>query len=177
MALATNTQLPAAGKTSRQPASAQKRKLALELARAKFSEKGLPEQMLSRIEIEPWRAPSSHDKNNAAIGAFTLPLPGHSGILHSVLFIASDTDGHLTPEFTWTKISESEAGSEVLRFVDQADLFGDGQQEVRRGFSRTRRQSVPNLSTDKGRQSLGASLRDRIEWMRLISMQLRDARH
>jgi hypothetical protein len=59
-------------------------------------------------------------------------LPGNSGIFHSVLFIASGTDGHLTPEFTWTKNSESEAGSEVLRFVDQADLFGDGQPEVRR---------------------------------------------
>jgi hypothetical protein len=53
MALATNTQLPAAGKTSRQPASAQERKLALQLARAKFSEKGLPKRCCCGLKLNP----------------------------------------------------------------------------------------------------------------------------
>jgi hypothetical protein len=47
-----------------------------------------------------------------------------------LFFIASERAGQLVPEFVWVKMSKSETANEALRFVDQADLFGDGQEEI-----------------------------------------------
>src|SRR6202158_3343435 len=52
MALATNATLPASETSSRQAASPEERKLALQLAREKFAESGLPAKLLPRIAVE-----------------------------------------------------------------------------------------------------------------------------
>jgi hypothetical protein len=131
MALATNAKLPRSEKSSRQAPSPAERKLALQLAREKFADQGLPAGLLSRIEIENLThtilAPK---KSSALIGALNLPLPGDSGITHYLFFIASESEGQLIPEFVWMKISKTESENEALRFVDQVDLFGDGQEEI-----------------------------------------------
>jgi hypothetical protein len=47
-----------------------------------------------------------------------------------LFFVASERAGQLVPEFVWVKMSKSATDNEALRFVDQADLFGDGQEEI-----------------------------------------------
>jgi hypothetical protein len=131
MALATNAKLTLAESSGRYAPSPGEHKLALQLANEKFAEHGLARELLSRIQIENLTftriAPS---KSPVLLGSFSLPLPGDSGITHYLFFIASESGGQLAPEFVWTKIATTETENEALHFVDQADLFGDGQQEV-----------------------------------------------
>jgi len=64
------------------------------------------------------------------IASFSLDAGDNQGLLHSVFLVASQLGEKLQPEFLWIHLSESETDEEHLRFVDHADLFGNGQDEV-----------------------------------------------
>lgn len=131
MALATNAKLSASESSARQTTSREERELALHLASEKFAEHKLPPELLSRIQIENLtRTTIAPRKTSTLVGSFSLPLPGDSGITHYLFFIASESGGQLVSEFVWAKISKTNTENEALHFVDQADLFGDGQQEI-----------------------------------------------
>ena len=131
MALATNAELPSSENSSRQSPSAEERKFALQLANESFAAKGFGEQLRQKITIENLTHTTlGPDRLPVLVGSIALPLNDDSGLIHGFFFIASETDGKPVPEFQWMHISQAEAGSELLRLVDQADLFGDGQEEL-----------------------------------------------
>ena len=131
MALATNAPHPASETSSRQGPSADERKFAVQLANQQFSQRGLSAALLSKIKTENLThtilAPR---KTPALIGSATLAVGDESGLVHGMFFIAESKDNTIIPEFVWVNLSQAEAASEVLKLVDQADLFGDGEEEI-----------------------------------------------
>jgi hypothetical protein len=130
-ALATNADRGYFRVASREPATAEQRGAALALAREIFSRHGIPEALLPNVRAEyvtrTYLAPSPQP---SLMGSFSLDAGDHEGLLHSVFFVASQPGEKLQPEFLWIHLSESETDEEHLRFVDHADLFGNGQDEV-----------------------------------------------
>jgi hypothetical protein len=130
-ALATNAELHDFRVASRESATAEQRTAALALAREIFSEHGIPEALLPKVQVEyltrTYLAPSALA---SLIGSFTLDTGDSEGLLHSLFFIASQPSEKLVPELVWLHISETEMDEEHLRLVDHADLFGNGQDEV-----------------------------------------------
>jgi hypothetical protein len=130
-ALATNTDPGYFRVASREPATAEQRGAALALAREIFSQHGIPEALLPNVRAEyvtrTYLAPSPQP---SLIGSFSLDAGDNEGLLHSIFFVASQPGEKLQPEFLWIHLAESEADQEHLRFVDHADLFGNGQDEV-----------------------------------------------
>jgi hypothetical protein len=130
-ALATNAEQTDFRVASREPATSEQRASAVALARELFSEHGISEKLLSNIRVEyltrTYLAPSPLP---SLIGSFILDTGDSDGLLHSLFFIASQPGEKLVPDLVWTHLSESEMDEEHLRFVDHADLFGNGQDEV-----------------------------------------------
>lgn len=100
------------------------------------------------------------------IGSFSLNASDNEELRHSIFFVASQPVEKLQPEFLWIHLSETETDEEHLRFVEQADLFGNGQDEVvaqarlsgnpdssLRGFSQKERQRP--LGTDFQNRAVG----------------------
>jgi hypothetical protein len=130
-ALATNAE-PADFRTaSREPATAEQRTSAIALAREVFSQHGVRESLLPRVRAEyvtrTYLAPSPQ---SSLIGSFSLDADDNEGLVHHLFFIASQPGEKLQPDLLWIHLSESEMDEEVLRLVDHADLFGNGQDEV-----------------------------------------------
>jgi hypothetical protein len=130
-ALATNAE-PADFRTaSREPATAEQRTSAIALAREIFSQHGVPESLLTKVRAEyvtrTYLAPSPQ---SSLIGSFSLDADDNEGLVHHLFFIASQPGEKLQPDLLWIHLSESEMDEEVLRLVDHADLFGNGQDEV-----------------------------------------------
>jgi hypothetical protein len=130
-ALATDAEPGDFRTASREPATAEQRATALALARELFSQHGIPEALLPKVRAEyvarTYLAPSPQP---SLIGSFLLDTGDNEGLVHHLFFIASQPGEKLQPEFLWIHLSESETDEELLRLVDQADLFGDGQDEV-----------------------------------------------
>jgi hypothetical protein len=130
-ALATNTEPGDFRAPSREPATAEQRAAALSLSREIFSQHGVPEAFLSRVQAEyvtrTYLAPSPQP---SLIGSFSLDTGGDEGRVHGLFFIASQPGERLTPELVWLRLSDAETDEEHLRFVDHADLFGNGEDEV-----------------------------------------------
>jgi|HubBroStandDraft_1064217.scaffolds.fasta_scaffold10052_4 hypothetical protein len=130
-ALATNADRNDFRVASREAATAEQRAAALALAREIFSEHGIPEALLSNVRAEyvtrTYLAPSPQP---SLIGSFTLDAGGNEGLVHTLFFVAAQPSEKLIPELLWLHLSENETDEEHLRFVDHADLFGDGQDEV-----------------------------------------------
>jgi hypothetical protein len=130
-ALATNAESGGFRTASREPATAEQRTSALALAREIFSEHGIPESLLPRVRAEyvtrTYLAPSPQP---SLIGSFLLDTGDNEGLIHHLLFIASQPAEKLQPDLLWIHLSESETDGEVLRLVDHADLFGNGRDEV-----------------------------------------------
>ena len=64
------------------------------------------------------------------IGSFSLDTGDNEGLVHTLFFVANQPGEKLVPELLWVHLSENETDEELLRFVDHADLFGSGQDEV-----------------------------------------------
>jgi hypothetical protein len=130
-ALATNANQTDFRVATREPATAEQHASALALARELLSQHGVPEKLLSSVRTEyltrTYLAPSSQP---SLIGSFTLDTGDSDGLLHALFFIASQPGEKLMAEFAWIHLSEGETDEEHLRLVDQADLFGNGQDEV-----------------------------------------------
>jgi hypothetical protein len=132
-ALATNADPGDFRVASREPATAEQRATALALARELFSQHGVPEAFLPKVRAEyvtrTYLAPSPQP---SLIGSFSLEGGDgdNEGLVHHLFFIASQPREKLQPEFVWIHLSESEMDEELLRLVDHADLFGNGQDEV-----------------------------------------------
>ncbi len=130
-ALATNTQPGDFRVASREPANAEQRTSALALAREIFGQHGVSEALLPKVRAEyvtrTYLAPSPQP---SLIGSFTLDTGDNDELTHHLFFIASQPGEKLEPELLWIHLSESETDEEVLRLVDHADLFRNGQDEV-----------------------------------------------
>jgi hypothetical protein len=132
-ALATNADPGDFRVASRETATAEQRATALALARELFSQHGIPEALLPKVRAEyatrTYLAPSPQP---SLIGSFSLDGGDrdNEGLVHHLFFIASQLGEKLQPEFVWIHLSESEMDEELLRLVDHADLFGNGQDEV-----------------------------------------------
>jgi hypothetical protein len=130
-ALATNLEPTDFHTASREPATAEERTSALALAREMFSRHGVQEALLPKVRAEyvtrTYLAPSPQ---SSLIGSFSLDADDAEGLIHHLFFIASEPGEKLQPDLLWIHLSESEMDEEVLRLVDHADLFGNGQDEV-----------------------------------------------
>jgi hypothetical protein len=130
-ALATNRKPGDFREASREPATAEQRGAALALARQIFSQHGIRDAVLPKVRTEnvtrTYLAPAAEP---ILIGSFSLDAGDDAGLLHSIFFVASQPVEKLQPEFLWVHLSESENDEEHLRFVDHADVFGNGQDEV-----------------------------------------------
>jgi len=130
-ALATNAQPGDFRVASRELATAEQRVTALALAREVFSRHGIPEALLPKVRAEyvtrTYLAPSPQP---SLLGSFSLDTGGNDELVHHLFFIASQPGETLQPALTWLHLSESETDEQVLRLVDHADLFGNGQDEV-----------------------------------------------
>jgi hypothetical protein len=104
---------------------------ALALAREIFSEHGIPEALLPKVRAEyvtrTYLAPSPQP---SLIGSFSLDTGDNEGLVHTLFFVANQPGEKLIPELLWLRLSEMETDEEHLRFVDHADLFGNGQDEI-----------------------------------------------
>jgi hypothetical protein len=130
-ALATNAQPGDFRVASREPATVEQRASALALAREVFSQHGVPEVLLPKVRTEyvtrTYLAPSPQP---SLIGSFSLDSGDNDELNHHLFFIATQTGEKLQPELLWIHLSESATDEEVLRLVDHADLFRNGQDEV-----------------------------------------------
>jgi hypothetical protein len=80
---------------------------------------------LTRTIVAPATSPSITGSFSLAAADFET-----SGIVHNLFFIASGKSGELEPELVWTNLAQREAGVESQQLVDQADLLGDGEEEI-----------------------------------------------
>jgi hypothetical protein len=130
-ALATNAQPGDFRVASREPATTEQRASAVALAREIFSEHGIPQSLLPRVHVEyltrTYLAPSPQP---SLIGSFLLDTGDNEGLLHTLFFVANQPGERLVPELLWVHLSETETDEEHLRFVDHADLFGNGRDEI-----------------------------------------------
>ncbi len=130
-ALATNAEQSDFRVASREPATAEQRTTALALAREIYSQHGIPEALLPNVRAEyvtrTYLAPSPQP---SLIGSFSLDTGDNEGLVHTLFFVADQPGEKLIPEFLWLHLSEAATDEEHLRFVDHADLFGNGQDEL-----------------------------------------------
>jgi hypothetical protein len=130
-ALATNAQPGDFRVASREPATTEQRASALTLAREIFSQHGIPQALLPMVQVEyvtrTYLAPSPQ---LSLIASFSLDTGDNEGLLHTLFFVADQPGEKLVPELLWVHFSENETDEEHLRFVDHADLFGNGQDEI-----------------------------------------------
>ncbi len=130
-ALATNQVSLEFRVESRQPAMREERASALELARELFRQHGVPEHELSRIKIDfLTRTVLAPSPTSSWIGSFTLETSGEDSLQHNLFFIATQGSGKFQPELLWVRLSEDFAEDESAELVDQADLLGNGSDEL-----------------------------------------------
>jgi hypothetical protein len=131
MGLATNAVISHIGASSRQAPTAAEHQAASKLAEDLFAKAGVPSDLLAKIRVRnlthtillPSKSPN-------LIGSFSIETGGQRGPHHNLFFIATFNGIDYTPALVWTKISSYELESESTNFVDQSDLFGDGEEEV-----------------------------------------------
>jgi hypothetical protein len=131
--LATTADLERTRLNHRQAPSPEERASAMRLAVQLYRQAGVRADLLAKIEIENLThtllAPSPLPQ---LIGSFKIQENGSHGdtLVHGLFFVATFDHQRLDPTLTWIKIAPSEAEGEGMRLVDQADLFGDGQDEI-----------------------------------------------
>jgi hypothetical protein len=131
MGLATNSVMSQTGMSSRQAPTAAERHSASKIAENLFAKAGVPPDSLAKIKVRnlthtlllPSKFPS-------LIASFSIEAGGQTRPTHNLFFIATFNGSDYAPELVWTRISKNEVESERVTFVDQGDLFGDGEEEV-----------------------------------------------
>jgi hypothetical protein len=131
MGLATNSVISQTGMSSRQTPTAAEHQSASKLAENLFANAGVPPDLLAKIRVRNLThtllVPS---KSPSLIGSFSIEAGGRTRPTHNLFFIATFNGSDYAPELVWTRISKNEVESERVTFVDQGDLFGDGEEEV-----------------------------------------------
>jgi len=131
MGLATNAVVAQSTASSRQAPTPMERQSALDLAKSLFAQAGVPSDLLDKIKVRNLtHALLPPSKSPSLIGSFFIEVGGERGPTHNLFFIVTFNGTAYAPELVWTKISKDELESENFTFVDQGDLFGDGNQEV-----------------------------------------------
>jgi hypothetical protein len=64
------------------------------------------------------------------IGSLALDTGGNEGLVHAMFFVAAQPSEKLVPELLWLHLSESQTDEEHLPFLDHANLFVNGQDEI-----------------------------------------------
>jgi hypothetical protein len=130
-ALATN-QPPAAFRVeSRQAATHEERTEAVALAKEIFRQHGIPSSVTSKVHVDfLTRTVLEPSPLSSWIGAFTLDSGSEGDLQHNLFFIAEQGSQGLQADFIWIRLSETMDEDEAAEFVDHADLFGDGHDEV-----------------------------------------------
>lgn len=163
-ALATNAGAYDFRVASRESAKAEERAAALALARKLFAQHGMPETLLAKIRAEhvarTYLAPSAQP---SFIASFFLDEDSPDGLVHGLFFIASQPAERLEPEFVWIHLSEAESGEERLRFVDHADLFDTGEDEVVG--------KLVSVQTQSHRYLIFRRTRDRSHWEQIFKTE------
>jgi hypothetical protein len=130
-ALATNANIDSTRQNARQAPTPADVVAALELAKALFAKAGVPTGLLSKVKQDDLtRSTLLPDRTASLIGSFFLPKGGDLDPSHALFFVAKQSGGKLAAEYTLIRIAKSPTESETIHFVDQADLFGDGQDEI-----------------------------------------------
>jgi len=130
-ALATNAPPGDFRAESRQIATKEERAAALELAREIFRLHGIPSELVSKVQTDfLTRTVLAPSPTSNWIGAFTLETDEPEYLQHNLFFIATQGAGKLEAELVWIRLSERTDEDEAAEFVDHADLFGDGHDEV-----------------------------------------------
>jgi hypothetical protein len=122
MGLATNAVISHTGASSRQAPTAAEHQAASKLAENLFAKAGVPSDLLAKIRVRNLtRTIVLPSKSPSLIGSFSIDTGGQRGPHHNLFFIATFNGTDYVPELV---------ESESANFVDQGDLFGDGEEEV-----------------------------------------------
>ena len=129
LGLATTRINKAKLRSSRKRPTATQETAAVELAKSLFEKSGLKVSTLPKIQIINLTVTRLTPANQEIfIGSFK--AEGKDGLVHGLFFIATLVQSVLTPEFVWAHVAQSESDGETMAFVDQADLFADGREEI-----------------------------------------------
>ncbi|HEV1992982.1 MAG TPA: hypothetical protein VGR03_01495 [Candidatus Acidoferrum sp.] len=104
----------------------------MRIAKRLFVQAGVAPKLLAGLKVENLtRTILPPSKHPSLIGSFSISFDNNeSGIVHNLFFIATMEGNRYLTEFSWTQISRGETDNEDLQFIDHADLFGDGKDEV-----------------------------------------------
>ena len=131
MGLATNAVISHTGASSRQAPTAAERQTASNLAANLFAKAGVPPDLLAKIKVQNLtRTLLLPSKSPSLIGSFSIETGGQRGPTHNLFFIATFNGTDYAPELVWTNISKDKLESKSATFVDQGDVFGDGEDVV-----------------------------------------------
>lgn len=130
-ALATNSKTIGAGPASRRAPAEAERAEALELARAAFRRNGVPAALVKKMEVFNLTAADlDRDGRFELVGSFRVENNTDQTFDAVTLFMIFEPSGlGLKPALTWHHRG-GEAQYADRRFVDHADLDGDGVSEV-----------------------------------------------
>lgn len=130
-ALATNSKTLGAGPSSRRAPTETERASALELARAAFARRGAPPALVKKMEVFNLTAVDlDRDGKSEFVGSFRIENNTDTTFdAYTLFMIYEPSAAGLKPALTWHHRG-GEAEYADRRFVDHADLDGDGVSEV-----------------------------------------------
>jgi hypothetical protein len=130
-ALATNGAVDSSRQNTRQAPTTADLDAALSKARMLFAKAGVPTELLAKVTLdELTRTTLFPDKTSSLVGSFVAPTGGELDPIHSLFLVAKQPGHGLVTELAVIRIAKSPTDNEILRFVDQADLFGNGEDEI-----------------------------------------------
>jgi hypothetical protein len=133
MALASTLPEASGRENRRQAPSASERAAAIKLARELYQQARVPESVLANITVENLTRTVLKPKSEPSlIGSFNIEetLSPQDIRRHYLFFVASLSGGQLKPELSELRISSSPEDSQSLSLVDQADMFGSGEDNL-----------------------------------------------
>ena len=130
-ALATSASDLHDGTLSGPPPDAAEHRTAVRLAKQLFVQSGVPLKLLARLKVERLTKTTLRPSKYASlIGSFSITPEDKPELVHNLFFIATAKTGRYLAEFSRIHVSGGETDNESLAFLDQADLLGDGKDEV-----------------------------------------------
>lgn len=129
-ALATNSRTIGAGPASRRAPTETERAAALDLARAAFARNGATPALVKKMEVFNLTAADlDRDGRFELVGSFNIGAATQDPATQTLFMIFEPTGAGFRPALTWHHRGV-EADYADRRFVDHADLDGDGVSEV-----------------------------------------------
>lgn len=149
MALASNAPLRFKNADLSRYAIASEEAAVLEAAKTQFAKAGLPQALVENVRSDEVLVEYLDRSMRPTLVASVSVEQG--GPRHSLFLIAVANGRHIVPQFLWSRISQDEKDNQTLRFVDYADLLGDGQYEIvlRQNYSENYRYRVLRRTKNK----------------------------